>query len=409
MVKPRILLVGYNGANNTGAEAKLLVSIDEIRSVVGPDTCITVPTLNEANIRRYLQEGPNLKIKSVRPATFPIDIRSLVKQTDLVMLVEGSTYMDTWGSALLWFYLLATRYAHSMKKPCIGYSVDAGEASRLNRWLIRREASKTDLIMARTQEAADRLKKWRVKAPIEVTADNAFSFRPKPHDHDLLKKVWPQASNVVGIAAEDIYIWPVQMRLIDRKKYCYRWPYYYQHSQESCQKSELLTDVLAFQADQIVEKYDEDVALLSMEGLDTTFTQKVQEHMKHADRTRVFSSTQYNASQMASILRSLDILITSRYHAGVLSLPHQVPQTAIGHDLRIKDLYTDLEIPGLFVDHEDPDRYKKLSDNVEALFEHHGTIKAALKKGYNRYEAREKRNTQLFRAFLESKYPEWLS
>ncbi len=41
------------------------------------------------------------------------------------------------------------------------------------------------------------------------------------------------------------------------------------------------------------------------------------------------------------------------------SLCHiEVPQTAIGHDLRIKDLYTDLGTPELFVDHEDPDRYK---------------------------------------------------
>ncbi len=63
---------------------------------------------------------------------------------------------------------------------------------------------------------------------------------------------------------------------------------------------------------------------------------------------------------MTSILRSLDLLITSRYHAGVLSLAHQVPQTAIGHDLRIKDLYTDLGIDEFFVDHEDPDRYKTL-------------------------------------------------
>ena len=36
MLKPKILFVGYNGANNTGAEAKLLVIIDEIRSVLGP-------------------------------------------------------------------------------------------------------------------------------------------------------------------------------------------------------------------------------------------------------------------------------------------------------------------------------------------------------------------------------------
>jgi polysaccharide pyruvyl transferase WcaK-like protein len=408
-MKPRILLVGYNGANNTGAEAKLLVIINELRSVLGPEAIITIPSLNEANLRRYLQEGPNLKIKPVRPSLFFLDIRKFVKQNDLILLVEGSCYMDTWGSALLWYYLLATRYAHSMKKPCIGYSVDAGNASRFNRWLIRREASKTNLIMARTKEAAQRLQKLQVKAPIEITADNAFAFRPKPQDHDILKRVWPEASHVVGIAAEDIYIWPVQIRPWGRKKYCYRWPYYYQHSKACQQKSELLIDVLAVQADEIIEKYDKDIALLSMEGLDTAFTTRVQQHMKHADRTRVFSSTQYNASQMASVLRSLDLLITSRYHAGVLSLAHQVPQTAIGHDLRIKDLYTDLETPELFVDHEDPDRYKLLSDNVEKLFNQYDTIKAKLRKGYLRYEAREKRNVQLFRAFLEANYPEWLN
>jgi polysaccharide pyruvyl transferase WcaK-like protein len=408
-LEPRILLVGYNGANNTGAEAKLLVIINEIRSVLGPEACISIPSLNEANLRRYLQEGPTLKIKPVRPSLFFFDIWKFVKQNDLIVLVEGSCYMDTWGAALLWYYLLATRYAHSMKKPCIAYSVDAGNASRFNRWLIRREASKTSLILARTKEAAERLQKLGVKAPIEVTADNAFAFRPKPKDHGLLKRVWPEASHVVGIAAEDIYIWPVQIRPWGRKKYCYRWPYYYQHSKTCQQKSELLVDVLAVQADEIIEKYDKDIALLSLEGLDTTFTNKIQQHMKHANRTKVFSSTQYNASQMASILRSLDLLITSRYHAGVLSLPHQVPQTAIGHDLRIKDLYTDLETPELFVDHEDPDRYKILSDNVEKLFNQYDTIKAKLRKGYLIYEAREKRNAQLFRAFLEANYPEWLN
>jgi polysaccharide pyruvyl transferase WcaK-like protein len=407
-MKPRTLLVGYNGANNTGAEAKLLVIIDEIRSVLGQDTPLTVPSLNVANLKRYLQESPTLKIQKVKPSTFPTDIYNLVKQNDLILLVEGSTYMDTWAPALLWFYLLATRYAHQMKKPCIAYSVDAGKASRFNRWLIRREASKTDLIMARTQNSAQRLKTWGVTAPIEVTADNAFSFQSKPEDRDFLKRAWPEASHVVGIAAEDIYIWPVSMRLWDRQKYCYRWPYYYQHNKECLEKSELLVDVLAFQADEIIEKYGEDVALLSMEGLDTAFTTRIQQRMKYADRTRVFSSTQCNASQMTSILRSLDLLITSRYHAGVLSLPALVPQTAIGHDLRIQDFYGDLGIPDLFVDHEDPDRYKKLSDNVETLFNHYSALRNKLKEGYTQYAQREKKNQQLFRAFIESKYPKWL-
>lgn len=100
--------------------------------------------------------------------------------------------------------------------------------------------------------------------------------------------------------------------------------------------------------------------------------------------------------------------MTSRYHAGVLSLANQVPQTAIGHDLRIKDLYTDLGIENLFVDHEDPNRYKELSDNVETLFSQRDSIRNKLRQGYEQYVEREKRNPQLFKAFLEANKPEWL-
>ncbi len=402
-------MVGYNGANNTGAEAKLLVCIDEIRSVLGPETHFTVPSLNEANLRRYLSESPTLKIARFRPAMLFSDARKLVKQSDLIVLVEGSCYMDTWGSPLLWCYLLATRFAHSMKKPCVAYAVDTGSAGRLNRWLIRREASKTTLILTRTQKAAERLKEWGVKAPIEVTADNAFAFQPKPEDQNLLKRVWPEASSVVGVAAEDIYVWPVKIRLWDRKKYCYRWPYYYTHSKASLEKSDLLAKVLAVQADDIIMEYDKDIALLSMEGLDAGFANKIQRLMKHPERTKVFTSSEYNASQMTSILRSLDLLITSRYHAGVLSLANQVPQTAIGHDLRIRDLYADLEISELFTDHEDPLRFWELSNDVGDIFDHYDSVKEKLKRGYEQYRERERRNPQLLKAFLEKNYPEWVN
>ena len=344
--------------------------------------CITVPSLNEENLRRYLTESPTLKIKSIRPSVFFLDIRRLVKENDLIMLVEGSCYMDTWGSALLWYYLLATRYAYSMKKPCVAYSVDAGSASRFNSWLIRREASKTNLILARTKSAAERLKKWGVTAPIEVTADNAFAFQPNPQDHDLLKRVWPEASHVVGVAAEDVYVWPVHIRLWDKKKYCYRWPYYYTHSKASLEKSDVLAKVLAVQADDIIMEQDKDIALLSLEGLDASFANKIQRLMKHPERTKVFTSIEYNASQMTSILRSLDLLITSRYHAAVLSLPNHVPQTAIGHDLRIRDLYADLEISDLFTDHEDPLRFWELSNDVGDIFDHYDSVKDKLKKGF---------------------------
>ena len=74
-------------------------------------------------------------------------------------------------------------------------------------------------------------------------------------------------------------------------------------------------------------------------------------------------------------------------------MPNLVPQTAIGHDLRIKDLYTDLGIPELFVDHEDPDRYKKLSDNVETLFNQYEHLKKQAPKRLPRICKRGKKET----------------
>ena len=40
----KVLLVGYNGANNTGSEARLIAIIEDVRAVLGPEVHITVPT-----------------------------------------------------------------------------------------------------------------------------------------------------------------------------------------------------------------------------------------------------------------------------------------------------------------------------------------------------------------------------
>lgn len=51
-------------------------------------------------MRRYLHEGPSLRIVPM-PSIFLSATRRLVRDHDLVVLVEGSAYMDTWTSALL--------------------------------------------------------------------------------------------------------------------------------------------------------------------------------------------------------------------------------------------------------------------------------------------------------------------
>jgi polysaccharide pyruvyl transferase WcaK-like protein len=404
-------MLGYNGANNTGAEALLLADIEDVRAVLGPQVMITIPSLNPPNLRRYVKETPNLRI-TFMPTLYFATMYRLVHENDLIMLVEGSTYMDTWSSAMLWVYLWTTHWADAMGKPSLAYAVDAGEMkSALNRRLVRSEASKTSMIITRAAAAAERLRAIGVTAPMEVTADNAFNFHPEPADAGLLSRAWPEAalhgseagSNVVGMALVDFYQWPVVMKPWGQKQDCYKWPYYFTHTPERTQATETLARSYAALADDIITRHGKAVALIGMESLDEVLLRKVYGYMAHPDRARIFSSREYNASQMVSILRSLDLLLTSRYHACVLSLAAQVPQIAIGHDLRLKTIYRELGLfEDFFVEPHTPDQYESLHSRVERLLENPAIVCDALRRGYEQHLDDAGRNRSLFKEFVQA-------
>jgi len=372
--------------------------------VFGPEARITVPTLNERNLRRYLAEGPRLRIAPI-PSIYFGAIRRLVADHDLVMLVEGSSYMDTWSSALLWAFLWATRCAHDAGKPCLAYAVDAGEMrSSLNRRLVRSEASKTDLIIARSGAAAERLRSWGVSAPMEVTADNAFTFTPDRADEELLPRVWPgEDSGMVGIAPVDFYLWPVVFRPWGRRRDCYRWPYYFSRSAERCRLSDELATGYARLADRVAGELGRRVAFIAMEQLDEPLCQASRERMVRPDRARVFSSREYHASQLTVLLRSLAALATSRFHACVLSLAAAVPQVALGHDLRLATIYHDLGLDDWFIRPDEAAMFDRLRDGLAGLLADPEKQRPLLRRGFADHLARARRNRELLAGFARAR------
>ena len=401
---PKVLLVGYNGANNTGAEALLLSDIRDVRAVLGSNAQITVPALEPANLRRYLEEGPHLRIARL-PTIFPATIRRLVAEHDLVLLVEGSTYMDTWGSPLLWAFLWTTWCAHTLGKPCLAYAVDAGDLSPFNRRLVRLVASRTDLIVARSEAAAERLRSWQVAAPLEATADNAFSFEPCSADEGWFRREWPEATDgIVGLAAVDFHLWPVVFRPWGRREDCYRWPFYFSRSPERRRASAELAAGYASLADRIVERHGKAVGLICMEQVDEPLAREIHRRMAHAGRARVLSARDHDASRMTALLRSLDLLVTSRFHAGVLSLAARVPQVAMGHDRRLDTLYRDLGLrDDFFVESRSPAAFRALGERVERLLADPGLVQEGLRRGYEWHLARARRNRELLQAFVASR------
>ena len=126
--------------------------------------------------------------------------------------------------------------------------------------------------------------------------------------------------------------------------------------------------------------------------------------MLHPDRARIFCSREYNASQMASILRSLELLVTSRYHACVLSLAAQVPQVAVGHDLRLKTIYRELGLfEGFFVEPNAHDLYESLHPRVERLLEDPSCVRETLRRGYEKHLSDAQRNRSLLKDFVQAR------
>lgn len=397
--------MGYNGANNTGSESRLLSIVDDVRAVLGPEAVITIPTLNRANLCRYVEETDTLRIASVPSIYFPA-LKRLVRDHDAVMLVEGSCYMDTWTSALLWAFLWATRKAADMGRPSMAYAVDSGHLSPSNVRRVVRDASRTDLIVTRTQAASDRLRSWGVDAPMEVTADTSFTFRMDPEDGGFLERTWPDRGGgpIAGIAPLDFHMWPVVIRPWGRARDRYRWPYYYSRSRERARATRALAEGLARQAARLIEAHDMDVALVCMEQLDEPIARQVMSLMPSRGRVRLYSACDHNASQMQGLLQGLDLLITSRYHATVMSMPAGVPSVCIGHDPRTEELYRDMHIYKTnFIPHAADHIFERLGEYVERVLSDPSPEREAVRRAHDEHLRRARRNRQLLRSFLEDR------
>jgi hypothetical protein len=104
---------------------------------------------------------------------------------------------------------------------------------------------------------------------------------------------------------------------------------------------------------------------------------------------------------MTVLLRGLDALVTSRYHAAVLSMAAAVPQIAVGHDLRLRTLYQELGLDGeLFVEGgAGPEVFTAVSDRLDRLLTAPEPVRQALRRGERAHAELAARNRVLLRGF----------
>jgi len=380
---PSCLLLGYSGFSNTGSEVRIITIIEDIRACFGDAATITVATSAPEKTARILPKRPNVTVARF-PLLFPLRIFQLVSRHDITFLVEGSTFQQNWSSALLYFFLWGAWCAKVTGKRCVAYAVDAGHLSRFNRFLTRRVCERIDLIITRTDRARQRLVNLGVRRPIIANTDTAFTFLLG--DGAPAQAAATPARKHVGIAPIEFHQWPVRVRPTGRKDECFRWPYYYTWNEERRQKSRRVVNAFAALATECIEVHDLDVVLIAMEELDVPVCERILAGVDARLRPRIRTaySTDVTPYEMVPLLRGLDYLVTSRYHACVLSMAAGVPQMAVSHDDRLESIYGELGVGNDFLlDYRDEQLDSKLRTTFARLLDRGSEMSGALRRAHD--------------------------
>jgi len=421
--KLRVTCLGYNGANNTGSEAKLLTTIADIKDVIGERLEeLTVLTLNAEWQRRYLKDKhPDVRIVEVSPSA-PLKhpgstFRMLLKPSDILFLSEGSTFIDHFSSIFIWAFLGAANFSKRKGKKVVCYANDCGHLKPFNQKLLRKVLNKVDLIMLRNPDAKERFQEYGVTKPITVTADGAYTYPLPPEEYrkGVFEKLEldPAKRPIIGLAPKEFFWWPIVLKPFGPKEDLYMYPFYHSWQPGGKESSQRYVEQSARHADWCVETYNADIAIISMEHMDYPPSKRIHETMKHKDRARLVPSDEFVVDDIMSVLASLKFLITTRYHATVLSSCSAVPMIAVSSDTRCEAVFRELDMMDLYIDyvkHPEPtpsvaNLDETLIEMTKIMAEREDELKKRIADAHVNFVERAKQNKILLKQWFEETFP----
>jgi len=345
----KLLLAGYVGARNTGADVRVEEMIRQFRSIFPADALeLTMMTLDPAKTAGYFQGARQVTI----PMLFPKFLFDECPRHHGVVACEGSMFKSKFASSLTTMMAGALGLAAAEGKLSVGYGAEAGAMEPSLREFVEKHCAKA-LVLCRNEASRDVLQKLRIRH--RPGADTAWTFEPAPPERGaaLLQQAgWDGSQEILTLCPINPFWWPVRPDVVkalawkflgEHKKEHHSSIYFHEHSEASEQKyrgylKSLAGAITAFRRERGVF-----VVLVGMEQLDRKACNDLNALLPEPVPT--FISDDYNMFDLVSVLRHSSYLVSSRFHAVVTSMPAQVPSIGITMDERLRNLFVDRGTP----------------------------------------------------------------
>ena len=410
--KLKLFFAGYNGARNTGADVRVEEMLRQVRHVLGEENvALSVMTFDPNRSRGYFTGTAQVQL----PMIFPPFLFREVRKYHGAIACEGSMFKSKFANALSTMTIGALGIASAENKLSIGYGGEAGAMDPMLEKMCAHYCRRS-LIITRNEESQTVLSKLGI--PTELGTDTAWTFEPHPADYGrkaLSDAGWDGRTPVLALCPINPFWWPVKPSVTKwiarnlfgaHKESHYRSVYFHNAGPavDAAYKKYLASiagAVKAFRA-----KNNVFPILVAMERLDARACQELAPELGGVP---VFTSDAHDMYELVSILRSSSLIVSSRYHALVTSMPGLVPSAGITMDERIRNLLRERGHEHLLLTVDDPDLEAKLLTVMENLANDADNVRHGIGRCVVRNLKTMARMGMYLERAVQERYPEFLT
>jgi polysaccharide pyruvyl transferase WcaK-like protein len=368
--KLKLLFAGYNGTRNTGSDVRVEEMLRQIRRILGPEKVdLSVMTFNFDRSRGYFEGTSQVRL----PDIFPPFLANEVPKHHGVVACEGSMFKSKFANALATMMIGSLGIAAAENKLSVGYGAEAGHMDPLVAKMCGRYC-KNSLVITRNNESRKILRELGV--PTELGTDTAWTFEPMGAEYGqkALRDVgWDGKTPVLVVCPINPFEWPVKASVAKAalrtltgayKESHYRGPYFHNAGPAADRAYEHYLSSIAKAVAAFRQQRNVFVILAATERMDARACRRISEKLGGVP---VLTSDDYNMYQLVSILRACRMMVSSRYHGIVTSMPALVPSAGITMDERIRNLMNERGHPELLMNVDDPDLEERTLAAIEIL------------------------------------------
>jgi polysaccharide pyruvyl transferase WcaK-like protein len=368
--KLKLLFAGYNGTRNTGSDVRVEEMLRQIRRILGPENVdLSMMTFNFDRSRGYFEGTSQVRL----PDIFPPFLANEVPKHHGVVACEGSMFKSKFANALATMMIGSLGIAAAENKLSIGYGAEAGHMDPMVAKMCARYC-KNSLVITRNDESRKILRELGV--PTELGTDTAWTFEPlgAEYGQKALRDVgWDGTTPVLVVCPINPFEWPVKASVAKAalrsltgayKESHYRGPYFHNAGPEADRAYEYYLSSIANAIAAFRQKRNVFVIMAATERMDARPCRRISEKLGGVP---ILTSDDYNMYQLVSILRACRMMVSSRYHGIVTSMPALVASAGITMDERIRNLMNERGHQELLMNVDDPDLEARTLAALEIL------------------------------------------